>query len=1206
MLLLVALLVTIPLGLRAQTDVTSTYMTDPSFEKNNNTTSDISATGVIGSSDWNVTSLSYARVALFNSSSTISTFGGTTSVSNGSYYLMIRSNLDQGKTQNIRQNSDMALPKGRYSISFDYKAARVKDVSRKFVISAINSGGSTTYGSKSIDIPKQSASSSYFSGIDWTTASFEFTHESTTNTRINISCETQGTANSSSSQHTVVLLDNFVINYYNINGDVLAALIAQANSINTAKGGLSDAISAAQSVYDGINNTIAYQTTIDDAISTLKSAITTKVAGITMHHGDDLSYLIANAGFEGITAETENYSTASGKDYSVDGWILDTTCDSGQGAVLTYGSGLTVNSATIPASDNASNSGKALGLSVGWAGTQLYKTAPITLPAGKYNLKVYSYNAGTNTTLTSKFGFAPTSSAATLSTKTSYTKNEWGSEEVTIELASATEGCFQLGGVAASGGSGNTAKVFFDNVTLTYINELAEAQEQWQAVHDALALLDETALPDAAEDAITTELAKPVPTTTVAAVNEAKTALQALIDSYDEIKAAYDKVNALITLATNEKDNSAGDADAKSTLATAISTATTNIETRTTAASLIDTDYATLETARQTYVTSGAEPADGYPFECTFKIVNPSFEQDGSKTNNYVPTGWTVPNKGSDYGPRAKGSMTGVNGNCYFNNWKEGWADLNIEQSISSLPKGKYTVSAVLASYSETQANLEVSGKSVDVNMTGENNGISASVTTTITNGENINEASLTIRARAGRKNWGGTNASLLRVDNFTMSYYGYKPVLNNLITSATALTTANVGDGAFQIPTSAKTTFEGAIAAAQAVYDNAAAYGTTIQTAIDDLNLAIETFQGAVLNTPLEATPYNLYLSDGGASYAKTLTFKDGNAEAGTYAIGLTEDAGSAFNQVVHFKAVAGETNQYNIYIEDAAGTKYYLCTGNGGGYAGGTTEQIRVTTDDTKALAVLLVASNTEDGVYYLKNTESSNALIGTSDGGFYTTTKYNKFNINAATQCEVPVAVNSGKWGTRIFPFEVASIPDGLEAYTTSSVSGSAIVLSDALSSIPANTPVLLKAAKDVDTSVSGYGVAKSNSYTSGLLTGVYTAATIAASVEPGAETEGAYRYVLQTPTEGVNEGVQAFYKVKSDFTATAYRCYMTVPVAATGGGAVKAFFFDFGDTDAVKSIDATEKENSVIYNLAGQRVSKAQKGLYIVNGKKVVIK
>ena len=42
------------------------------------------------------------------------------------------------------------------------------------------------------------------------------------------------------------------------------------------------------------------------------------------------------------------------------------------------------------------------------------------------------------------------------------------------------------------------------------------------------------------------------------------------------------------------------------------------------------------------------------------------------------------------------------------------------------------------------------------------------------------------------------------------------------------------------------------------------------------------------------------------------------------------------------------------------------------------------------------------------------------------------------------------------------------------------------------------------------------------------------------------------------------------------------------------------------ETVKTAEETSQENAVIYNLNGQRVDKAQKGLYIVNGKKVVIK
>ena len=42
------------------------------------------------------------------------------------------------------------------------------------------------------------------------------------------------------------------------------------------------------------------------------------------------------------------------------------------------------------------------------------------------------------------------------------------------------------------------------------------------------------------------------------------------------------------------------------------------------------------------------------------------------------------------------------------------------------------------------------------------------------------------------------------------------------------------------------------------------------------------------------------------------------------------------------------------------------------------------------------------------------------------------------------------------------------------------------------------------------------------------------------------------------------------------------------------------------EAVKTAEGADLENAVIYNLNGQRIDNAQKGLYIVNGKKVVIK
>ena len=58
-------------------------------------------------------------------------------------------------------------------------------------------------------------------------------------------------------------------------------------------------------------------------------------------------------------------------------------------------------------------------------------------------------------------------------------------------------------------------------------------------------------------------------------------------------------------------------------------------------------------------------------------------------------------------------------------------------------------------------------------------------------------------------------------------------------------------------------------------------------------------------------------------------------------------------------------------------------------------------------------------------------------------------------------------------------------------------------------------------------------------------------------------------------------------------------------ATAGNAAPAFFFNGGTTTAIKSATVGSKANAV-FDLAGRRVQKATKGLYIVNGKKVLVK
>ena len=71
----------------------------------------------------------------------------------------------------------------------------------------------------------------------------------------------------------------------------------------------------------------------------------------------------------------------------------------------------------------------------------------------------------------------------------------------------------------------------------------------------------------------------------------------------------------------------------------------------------------------------------------------------------------------------------------------------------------------------------------------------------------------------------------------------------------------------------------------------------------------------------------------------------------------------------------------------------------------------------------------------------------------------------------------------------------------------------------------------------------------------------------------------------------------------FTVKAGTAYLAVP-AVPNAASVKGFLLD-GTPTAIEGVEA-ENNTDVIYNLSGQRVQKAQRGLYIVNGKKFMVK
>lgn len=191
--------------------------------------------------------------------------------------------------------------------------------------------------------------------------------------------------------------------------------------------------------------------------------------------------------------------------------------------------------------------------------------------------------------------------------------------------------------------------------------------------------------------------------------------------------------------------------------------------------------------------------------------------------------------------------------------------------------------------------------------------------------------------------------------------------------------------------------------------------------------------------------------------------------------------------------------------------------------------------------------------------------------------------------ATNAKFTKTVSDADYATMVIPFAVATLPEGVKAYNLTGVAGESITSSSA-EAIAADKPVLVKAAEGTyNFTASGVAVAATADgvVTNGLLNGGYATMTAAADAK---------NYVLQNNANGVN-----FYLVtETAATVKPFRAYLM----ASGAGA-RALNLDLGETTGIETVKKADVTTAV-YSLSGQRVAAPQKGLYIVNGKKVIVK
>ena len=178
---------------------------------------------------------------------------------------------------------------------------------------------------------------------------------------------------------------------------------------------------------------------------------------------------------------------------------------------------------------------------------------------------------------------------------------------------------------------------------------------------------------------------------------------------------------------------------------------------------------------------------------------------------------------------------------------------------------------------------------------------------------------------------------------------------------------------------------------------------------------------------------------------------------------------------------------------------------------------------------------------------------------------------------------IIISAAGWATFSSTKEV-EIPAGVTAYYAQKKDASTVTLKEIEGGyIPANTGVVVSGA--------------ANTYAANVTTTGALAETnlLKPWTTAGTPTEETY-YTLAV--DGSNNPV---FKKSSGGTLAAGKAYLVMPDGA------RELTVDFGgETTGVSEMRNEEGEMRNVYNLNGQRVAQPTRGLYIVNGKKIVVK
>lgn len=225
------------------------------------------------------------------------------------------------------------------------------------------------------------------------------------------------------------------------------------------------------------------------------------------------------------------------------------------------------------------------------------------------------------------------------------------------------------------------------------------------------------------------------------------------------------------------------------------------------------------------------------------------------------------------------------------------------------------------------------------------------------------------------------------------------------------------------------------------------------------------------------------------------------------------------------------------------------------------------KVSTDDMEAMLAFIASENGQKIQNYLNQKATYGAL-------------YNyQFTV-------------THPYSTIILPCP-STLPAGITLYSCSGVgeNGTTLTLTTA-GNFAYDTPYIMESTVGNKYTIIGWDKGSRATHVGGWLTGVLTDGGVTIP-------ENSYVLALNKKTR-----TQAFYKTDGTVTCPQFKCYLTVPASIESAAAL--YFDEEGMTTGIEGIFAGNGEEVIIYNVAGQRINKLQKGVNIVNGHKVLVK